>query len=105
MAGAVRSPLAPCSRDAIAERGAGGRQAGDGPPERLGRYRLLEAVGAGGFGTVYRGYDDELRRYVAIKVPHPRLTWTAHATDAYLNEARVLAGLDHPGIVPVYDFG
>jgi serine/threonine protein kinase/formylglycine-generating enzyme required for sulfatase activity len=75
------------------------------PPERVGRYRLLEPVGTGGFGTVYRGFDEELQRYVAVKVPRPRRAWTPRAAEAFLNEARVLADLDHPGIVPVYDFG
>jgi formylglycine-generating enzyme required for sulfatase activity len=74
-------------------------------PARLGRYRIVGELGRGGFGIVYRGYDEDLRRDVAIKVPyHQRLTRPADA-EAYLSEARMLAGLDHPGIVPVLDFG
>jgi hypothetical protein len=74
-------------------------------PERLGRYRILELLGAGSFGAVYRGRDEDLQREVAIKVPHRYLTDCSAGTDAYLAEARILAGLDHPGIVPVYDVG
>jgi serine/threonine protein kinase/formylglycine-generating enzyme required for sulfatase activity len=73
-------------------------------PARLGRFYIMARLGAGGFGVVYKGYDDDLRREVAIKVPHRRLE-SAADSDAYLAEARMLARLDHPGIVPVYDFG
>jgi hypothetical protein len=74
-------------------------------PERLGRYRVVACLGSGGFGAVYRGYDDELKRDVAIKVPHKERTRTAADAEAYLTEARVLASLDHPHIVPVFDLG
>jgi formylglycine-generating enzyme required for sulfatase activity len=73
------------------------------PPERLGRYRVTGKLGSGGFGVVYRGYDDELRRAVALKVPHRHRIATAADVEAYLDEARLLARLDHPHIVPVYD--
>jgi formylglycine-generating enzyme required for sulfatase activity len=87
-----------------------GRPGEERPPRHLGRYRLTARLGSGGFGVVYKGYDGELRREVAIKVPHRhRLTSPQDAgvdlTDVYLTEARVLASLDHPGIVPVYDVG
>src|SRR5947208_802105 len=74
--------------------------AGAAPPERLGRYRVTAQLGAGGFGVVYQGYDDELRRDVAIKVPHRHRVATPADAEAYLTEARTLARLDHPGIVP-----
>src|SRR5207302_1786199 len=72
-----------------------------GLPERLGRYRLTAQLGAGGFGVVYRAYDDDLRREVAIKVPHAYRVAAPADVEAYLHEARVLASLDHPAIVPV----
>jgi formylglycine-generating enzyme required for sulfatase activity len=77
----------------------------EAPPEptQLGRYQVTAKLGAGGFGAVYRGLDPELQREVAIKVPNRRLS--AAAAELFLQEARVLAGLDHPGIVPVYDVG
>jgi serine/threonine protein kinase/formylglycine-generating enzyme required for sulfatase activity len=77
----------------------------DSLPTCLGRYRVTAKLGKGGFGVVYRGYDEELRRHVAIKVPHRRRVATPRAVELFLMEARVLASLDHPGIVPIYDFG
>jgi formylglycine-generating enzyme required for sulfatase activity len=74
-------------------------------PARLGRYRVTALLGSGGFGVVYKGYDDELQRHVAIKVPHRHLLAQPEALESYLKEARVLARLDHPHIVPVYDVG
>jgi serine/threonine protein kinase/formylglycine-generating enzyme required for sulfatase activity len=74
-------------------------------PWHLGRYRIVARVGAGGFGAVYQGYDEELRREVAIKVPHPERVASEEQATAYLTEARVLASLDHPNILPVYDVG
>jgi formylglycine-generating enzyme required for sulfatase activity len=74
-------------------------------PARLGRYRVTATLGEGGFGVVYRGYDEELRRGVAIKVPHRHRVARPEDVEAYLAEARILAGLDHPHIVPVFDVG
>jgi serine/threonine protein kinase/formylglycine-generating enzyme required for sulfatase activity len=77
----------------------------EGPPARLGRYRVTAHLGKGGFGVVYKAYDDELRRDVAIKVPHRHRVSSPEDIETYLAEARILAGLDHAGIVPVYDVG
>jgi serine/threonine protein kinase/formylglycine-generating enzyme required for sulfatase activity len=74
-------------------------------PERLGRYRILTRLGAGGFGVVYKATDEVLKRDVAIKMPHRSCIATPQDVELYLEEARILAGLDHPGIVPVYDVG
>src|SRR5207253_6520367 len=75
------------------------------PPQQIGRYRVEKVLGQGGFGIVYLAHDDQLSRPVAIKVPHRK--WVARPEDArpYLTEARIVAGLDHPNIVPVYDVG
>jgi len=54
---------------------------------------------------VFLGYDEELNRLVAIKVPHPDRVPRAEDVEAYLAEGRTVAGLDHPNIVPVYDIG
>src|SRR5262249_3259577 len=61
------------------------------PPTAFGRYRVLARIGQGGFGVVYKGYDAELRREVAIKVPHPARVACPEDVEAYLHEARVLA--------------
>jgi serine/threonine protein kinase/formylglycine-generating enzyme required for sulfatase activity len=74
-------------------------------PIRLGRYRITARLGAGGFGVVYKGYDEELHRDVAIKVPHKERLSKGEGVESYLAEARVLAILDHPHIVPVHDVG
>ncbi|HEV3263017.1 MAG TPA: SUMF1/EgtB/PvdO family nonheme iron enzyme [Gemmataceae bacterium] len=77
----------------------------DAVPEHIGRYRVERLLGEGGFGLVYLAHDEQLHRPVAIKVPHARLLAQAGAADAYLTEARTVAALDHPNIVPVYDVG
>src|SRR5262249_50838051 len=64
-------------------------------PERLGRYRITSMLGKGGFGVVYKGFDEELRRDVAIKVPHRQRIAKPEDAEAYLAEARILASLDH----------
>jgi serine/threonine protein kinase len=66
------------------------------------RYELLDAIGRGGMGIVFRGRDRELDREVAIKVT---AWYTAADADRLRAEARVLARLEHPGIVPVHDVG
>src|SRR5262249_28571412 len=75
-------------------------------PPHIGRYRTERLLGSGSFGRVYLAHDDQLSRFVAIKVPHDTVEGhpKKHA-DAYLVEARTLANLDHPHIVPVYDVG
>jgi formylglycine-generating enzyme required for sulfatase activity len=75
----------------------------EGVPARLGRYRIVSKIGEGGFGAVYKGYDDDLRRDVAVKVPH-RIA-SQDEVEAYFREARILAGLKHGGLLPVYDVG
>jgi serine/threonine protein kinase/formylglycine-generating enzyme required for sulfatase activity len=74
-------------------------------PERIGRYRIERLAGRGGFGLVYAAQDEQLNRPVAIKVPHARLIGRPEDARAYLEEARIVASLDHPHIVPVYDVG
>lgn len=76
-----------------------------GPPQRIGRYRVQKVLGKGGFGSVYLAYDDQLDRLVAIKVPHHHLVSTPEDAQVYLIEARTVANLDHPNIVPVHDVG
>jgi eukaryotic-like serine/threonine-protein kinase len=74
-------------------------------PQYVGRYRIEKVLGQGGFGRVYLAHDDQLQRLVAIKVPHRQLVDRPEAAAAYLTEARTVANLDHPHIVPVFDIG
>lgn len=72
-------------------------------PKEIGRYRIEKHLGQGAFGIVYLAHDDQLNRSVAIKVT--RRIPSARDAEAYLAEARVVASLDHPNIVPVHDVG
>jgi serine/threonine protein kinase len=74
-------------------------------PDHLGRYRLDQLIGAGGFGQVWRGFDPELRRSVAIKISRPDRISTPDRIEHFLQEARRVAQLKHPGIVPIHDVG
>src|SRR5262249_51987756 len=76
-----------------------------GLPERISRYVVMRVLGKGGFGVVYLAQDEQLRRLVAIKVPHRRLVARPEDAVPYLAEARTVAELDHPNIVPVFDVG
>ena len=71
-------------------------------PPRLGKYEILEKIGEGGFGVVYKGFDPLIQRHVAIK--------TCTSTDPdlkhrYTREAQIAGQLDHPNIVRIFDFG
>ncbi|MCA9168828.1 MAG: serine/threonine-protein kinase, partial [Planctomycetales bacterium] len=72
-------------------------------PKQIGRYEIESIVGSGAFGVVYKAYDSSLQRNVAIKVPKPALIERSQSVTAYLAEARTLAGLKHPHIVPIHD--
>jgi WD40 repeat protein/tRNA A-37 threonylcarbamoyl transferase component Bud32 len=74
-------------------------------PARLGRFELLEVVGRGAFGVVYRARDTELDRVVAVKVPRLGTLTSPEEIDRFLREARSAAQLQHPGIVAVHDAG
>jgi serine/threonine-protein kinase len=60
-------------------------------PERIGKYELLESLGAGGMATVYRGRDPDLQRDVAVKVLHPHLCSREESRLRFRREARAVA--------------
>ncbi len=66
-------------------------------------YELLEEIGAGGFGRVYRARDLGLEREVALKVLHPSLTADPAVMERFRREAQLAARLRHPSIVSIYD--
>jgi serine/threonine protein kinase len=76
-----------------------------GDPPIIGRYRIVRRLGQGGFGRVYLARDDDLDRHVAIKVPSPERVSGPDDVEEYQREARALARLDHPRIVPIHDVG
>jgi eukaryotic-like serine/threonine-protein kinase len=72
---------------------------------KLGPYEVLEAIGAGGMGEVYRGRDTRLDRSVAIKVLPTHLSANAEARQRFDREARAISALTHPNICTLYDVG
>jgi WD40 repeat protein/tRNA A-37 threonylcarbamoyl transferase component Bud32 len=70
---------------------------------RLGKFQLLEQVGEGAFGAVWRARDTVLDRQVALKIPHARLLTTPRLLQRFHREARAAAQLRHPGIVTVHE--
>jgi hypothetical protein len=75
------------------------------PPTRLGRYRIRRELGRGGMGVVYEAEDEGLGRRVALKTLHPELAATRRARERFLREARALAAVEHPNVVPIYYVG
>ncbi len=73
--------------------------------QTLGHYRILRSLGHGGTATVFLAQDIHLQRDVAIKVFLPREGDTQEFLRRFAREARVLAQLDHPNILPVYEYG
>lgn len=73
-------------------------------PMSFGRYRVVSLLGKGGFGRVYRAVDEQLQRDVAVKVTLGTML-DAALRESFLTEARIVASLDHPNIVPVHDVG
>jgi serine/threonine-protein kinase len=87
---------------------------GDGPaplddapdvPRWLGRYELLEPIGQGSCGVIYKAWQHGLERLVAVKVLHPRVSRLREARQRFGQEARVMAALSHPHVMPVHDIG
>jgi serine/threonine protein kinase len=72
--------------------------------ERLGKYELLERLGQGGMGEVWKARDTQLRRYVAIKFLHGNLQSNPDFVTHFMREAQFVASLHHPNIVQIHDF-
>ena len=75
------------------------------PGCELGPYHVIEPIGRGGMGEVYRAHDTRLDRAVAIKVLPPHVADDAGLKDRFTREAKTLAALSHPHICPVFDVG
>jgi serine/threonine protein kinase len=73
-------------------------------PKRLGKYELQEVMGRGGMAEVWKGFDPQLKRYVAIKFMHTNLRSDPDFMNRFLREGQAIAALRHPNIVQVYDF-
>src|SRR5512144_1327395 len=71
----------------------------------VGNYRLLDVIGRGGMGTVFRGEHVYIGRPVAVKVLHAQFARYEEAVKRFLREARAASAINHPNIVDVTDFG
>ena len=74
------------------------------PGDNVGTFRIIEPLGQGGMATVYKAYHAALDRYVAIKVLHPAFKQDPNFIARFNREARIVARLDHPNIIPIFDF-
>ena len=75
------------------------------PGTRLGPYEIVEAIGSGGMGDVYRARDTRLERDVAVKVLPERVARDAEARMRFEREAKAVAALTHPNILAIHDYG
>ena len=73
--------------------------------QTLGQYRIVEPIGEGGMATVYKAYQPGLDRYVAVKVLPPIHAKTPGFSERFLREAKAIAGLHHPNILPLLESG
>lgn len=72
--------------------------------DTIGQYRIVDQIGQGGMATVYKAYHANLDRYVAFKVLHQVFTEDPTFLERFKREAQIVAKLEHPHIIPVYDF-
>ncbi|MCP4415227.1 MAG: protein kinase [Chloroflexi bacterium] len=72
--------------------------------KKIGKYVIKEKLGSGGMAEVYKGYQENLDRFVAIKMMHAFLISDQDFLNRFQREARAMASLNHPNIVSVYDF-
>ena len=73
--------------------------------KKIGKYEIRGEIGRGGFATVYRAFDPTLQREVALKVLAPHLAYDTSFAARFLQEAQVVAALNHPNIITVYEIG
>jgi serine/threonine protein kinase len=73
--------------------------------QMLGQYHIVEQIGVGGMATVYKAYQASMDRYVAVKVLPHNLAQITQFTERFEREAKAIARLEHPHILPAYDFG
>src|SRR5436190_18439054 len=72
---------------------------------QIGKYRIVERVGEGAMGVVYRALDPVLNRTVAIKVMSDALARDDELRGRFLREAQAAGSLQHPNVITIYDFG
>jgi predicted Ser/Thr protein kinase len=75
------------------------------PLKQLGKYQLVDVLGEGAMGVVYRAFDRVLNRYLAIKVMSATIANDVQLRERFLREARTAGSLQHPNVITIYDFG
>lgn len=103
--GEIASPVSLTETVSFQELGFLAESAAAGEIGRLGGYRLLEVLGAGGMGIVFRAEDPALNRQVALKVMKPSAAADESARDRFTREARATAAIEHDHIVAIYQVG
>jgi tetratricopeptide (TPR) repeat protein len=93
-------PSTDSDRPVVAETWTGGD---DELPQRIGRFQILRRLGQGGNGVVFLAHDPQLKRQVALKVPHPEALLSGDWRRRFLREGEAAAALDHPHIVSVHE--
>ncbi|MBI5567217.1 MAG: protein kinase [Chloroflexi bacterium] len=71
----------------------------------LGQYEIIEAIGRSGMASVFKAYQSALDRFVAVKVLSPQRASQENFSERFVREARAIAALNHPNILPIIDFG
>src|SRR3989338_6464198 len=74
-------------------------------PSQIAHFKLLQIIGSGGMGAVYRGLDTSLERHVAVKVMREEFARNPEFVERFLREARAAAALNHPHVAQIYSFG
>ena len=91
------------SDQTVQQAGRGGAQLQIG--QRLGNYRIVRPLGQGGMGSVFEAVHQYIERKGAVKVLHPDLSQNPQFATRFLNEARAVNLIKHPGLVEIFEFG